>query len=79
MLLKEDLRDIIENGENERLRQLLAGERAEALLTRKYGGRAGEGGADASGLYSGTLPLLHAAIRGQEVTFGVISDALQVI
>lgn len=56
---------------------VLKGERAKALLTTTYGGN--DRVADTSCLYSKTLPLLHAALRGQETTFGMIRDALQVV
>lgn len=86
-----DLRDIIENADVGRLKDLLAGERAKALLQQTYGGS--DEGLDACGLFSGTLPLLHAAkqprgprradrrgylFHGSE-SFSIIYKALQVI
>lgn len=76
MLLSVDLRDIIEKGDIERVEELLAGERAKVLLTQTYGGS--DGGIDTSGLFSGTLPLQHAARLGEGLLKPVL-EALTVI
>lgn len=44
------------------------------MLTQTYGGRGDD--SDETGLFPGTCPLLHAAIRGREATFSVVINAL---
>lgn len=73
--LKDELRDIIEEGNHERL-ELLQGDGARELVETKYGGS--NGGADMTDLYSGTLPLLHAARRGRPRIFSALLKYLEV-
>lgn len=76
VLAAETLRQMIENGEHEKLKDFLSEEKT-MLLEQTYGGI--HGALDSSGLYPGTSPLLHAALRGQAATFVVVVDALKVI
>eukprot|EP00752_Nemacystus_decipiens_P008850 g7897.t2 len=65
-----DLRAVIERGNHKQLQDLLKGDRARSLLQVKYGGSNGR--TDSTDLFSGTTPLLHAAIRGRQDIFSTL-------
>ncbi|CAN0213439.1 unnamed protein product [Pylaiella littoralis] len=72
-----ELQRLIEDHDHYSLRAFLTADRdrADALLTQKYGGNGGR--IAENGLYSGTFPLLHAALRGEVTTFSVVLQAAE--
>lgn len=77
-LVQENLRDIIDADDIQRLQQLLSEDDAERLLSATYGGNP-DGSTDVRGLLQETPPLLHAALRGRKNTVSVLLYALLVI
>eukprot|EP00903_Cladosiphon_okamuranus_P014752 g13669.t1 len=71
----EDLRGMIVEGKPnlKELKAALANK--PSLLEGTYGGK--DGGIDGSGLYPGTHPILHAALRGEKDIFSAIVDAIK--
>lgn len=74
---KGNLREIIDEGDSEKLELLLSGDNPQRLLSETYGGNANEG-AEEHGLFQKTPPLLHAALRGRKDAVSVLLGALLV-
>ena len=76
-LVQENLGDIIDADDIQRLQQLLSEDDAERLLSATYGGN--RNSTDGRGLLQGTPPLLHAALRGRKDAVDTLIEALVVI